>query len=174
MEHEQRLLDKIQKLLNEMEIEPEIKLAHKVVREALTNCPEINQEQALIGNFLTRLVGSSYYKNRISNDVDVLVYCPVNNVCGLYFEGWDEGGSVKDCYTREWVSYTKQVGNVKVNMLLTNDSWYYALWCAASEVCKFLHLMGVALPTGVAHGVHAIIMDNKKAEAEAKIRGYDT
>lgn len=137
---------------------------------------ELIAQDIKFGELDLEIVGSTYIKDSNDRDVDVLVYVPGANLEALAFEGWNYGGSA-GLGNSHWMSWKKLIPfapnqNVEVNMLLTNKPEYYVNWLSAAEVCRFLHLRGVELPSGCVHGVHEIIMEGVDAETEAPRRNY--
>lgn len=124
------------------------------------------------------IVGSAYIRDCETSDVDVLVYIPKawfdahsTSLEILHFPGWMYGGSDGACGS-QWESFTQTVQGVEVNMLITNSYEYFVDWCNAAEVCRFLHLKGITLPTALVHGVHEIVMEGASAEDEVLRRDY--
>lgn len=162
---------------------PDIKAEPKVIPQ--DNERRIEIAKAAVVNALTdnygwckgpyelHIVGSTYIRDRTDGDVDILTYHESFDVDAMSFSGWLYGGSAGLCPdNNKWMSWKKIVNGVEVNMLIVGDKAYRNQWLTAAEVCRFLHLKGVALPSPVVHGVHEIIMDDSTAEDEVKRRDY--
>lgn len=123
-------------------------------------------------------VGTSYIKGD-GNDIDVLVYAPVEGSAGSVYIGdeWARGGSCgnDEAHRSKWESWKRNVGEVEVNLIFINDLDYFNKWKQAAEACRFLErsLPHHRLTRGEIHGVHAIIMDGSNAEHELGIRNYE-
>lgn len=119
------------------------------------------------------LVGSTYISDAENRDIDILVCIPGVDLDPMYFDGWQYGGSVGMGNDHSWMSWKTSFPDCgEVNMLITNKQEYKTLWLTAAEVCRFIFLKGITLPTAVVHGIHEIIMDDSTAETEALHRTY--
>lgn len=118
-------------------------------------------------------VGSSYIVDRINGDIDILAYVP-HTQCELGVgcmsfpgQGWAYGGSVGMDGADNWGSWKKHVDGIgEINMLVTTNETYFNAWLTSAEVCRLLHLRGVAVPRDVRVGIHSIIMDDSTADYE--------
>lgn len=121
-------------------------------------------------------VGTSYIKGD-GNDIDVLVYAPVEGLACSVDMGveWTHGGSTGNnaCNRSKWESWKRNVGEVEVNLIFINDLDYFNKWKQAAEACLFLEHCGKNLTRGEIHGVHSIVMDTSRADVELYIRSYE-
>lgn len=121
------------------------------------------------------IVGSAYISDREDSDIDVLchVKCVDDTDAIAFGASWKYGGSGDSHMNDKFGSWKKHFPEVGVlNLLVTKDKAYYDAWLTSAEVCRFLHLRGMALPAALVHGVHEIIMDDSDAETEAERRNY--
>lgn len=123
-----------------------------------------------------KLVGSTYIKDYLYSDVDLLVTTamPVEQ---LFFDGWSYGGSSPKsgdgwCSWKRTVKVTDEQ-TVEVNLLVCSDESYIKSWLTAADACRFLSMAGVTLTKGQVHGVHAIIMDGRDPVQELYLRNYE-
>lgn len=117
------------------------------------------------------IVGSTFISDKTDSDVDVLVYVEDGSLEEMIYPGWAYGGS-KSANPDHWVSWTKFVDGVNVNMLVVTDKPYFMSWLKAADVCRFLHLQGYNIRTSSVHGIHEIIMDESDPDTENKNRCY--
>lgn len=117
------------------------------------------------------IVGSTYISDKVTSDVDILVFDPSRMLEEELFDGWAYGGSV-GIGNDNWMSWKRTVDGVEVNMLLVTNEAYFNSWLTAAEVCRFLHLQGYNLRSASVHGVHEIIMDDSTADYEHINRQY--
>lgn len=170
--------------------EKRILIAKKAVTEALmdngikyqTRDKEIHHLSFEWEPLIYGLVGSTYISDKEDSDVDIIVYVD-QNPSEVVMTDWSYGGSHGEGNTDMWESWKRivfqsehkveGVGPVVVNAILTNNKEYFNSWMVGAEVCRFLHLRGIHVPTSAVHGVHGIIMDNTTAEEELDNRkGY--
>lgn len=117
------------------------------------------------------LVGSSYITDKTDSDLDILCFVRQSQyavgVGGMVFNGWAYGGSVGEDGEDNWGSWKKHFPGIgEVNMLVTTNEEYFNSWLTSAEVCRLLHLRGVAVPRDVRVGIHSIIMDDSTADYE--------
>lgn len=142
-----------------MTIEERCKVALETVADAVRGMiPDFRIETHL------SIVGSTYYANKETSDVDVLVHYSAN-VLNLVFDDWEYGGS-SPLAGDSWCSWKTMVKGVEINMLLAEDIGYTHKWLTAAEVCKYLHLRKFQLTKGDVAAIHEIIMDDGNANTE--------
>jgi hypothetical protein len=149
--------------------EERIAIAKTAVAAALKeHMPNVASE------FNLDIVGSTYIADTTDRDVDILVLSPFADIGSLTFSGWDYDGSCGPCPDNPdaWMSWKKTVDGVEINMLICSTKAYITAWLTAAEVCRFLHLSGIAVKSAVVHGIHEIIMDDSTADAEMIVRTY--
>lgn len=121
-------------------------------------------------------VGTSYIKGE-GNDIDVLVFAPVEGSAGSVDIGgeWTRGGSTGNNADNRgnWESWKRHVGEIEVNLIFINDLDYFDKWKQAAEACRFMQEKCLCLTRGEIHGIHAIIMDGSDADHELSIRNYE-
>lgn len=118
------------------------------------------------------LVGSTYIADEQTRDVDILVLIPDADLSCIFFSDWQYGGSVGMGNESDWMSWKCVQNGLEINMLLTNKKTYFNAWLTAAEVCRFLFLKGIKLPSAAVHGIHEIIMDDSTADVEITRRNY--
>lgn len=109
-----------------------------------------------------RIVGSTFISGRKDSDVDVLILSTENH----FDSSWEIDGHDEYPTNSNFSSLKKRVDGVLINALLTPFPATWEDWVMATEVCRFLHLMGAAIPTTVVHGIHEIIMDGGTSMSE--------
>lgn len=150
-----------------------ITLAKSAVTQALNSYNhEAHGKLIIPPESAMEIVGSTYIADETTRDVDILVLIPGVILEDLFFSDWQYGGSSGMGNESDWMSWKSLRNGVEINMLITNKKEYFSAWLTAAEVCRFLFLKGIKLPSALVHGVHAIIMDDSTADTEYTNRNY--